>query len=98
DYYVDLQVEPACYFALQAVRTPVAGMITCHGGGFIASGEAGKDRLPVPALPEGSKLLGVEGAGEVQTPIVLPRGVAVKPGDAIFFRHAKAGELAEHFN
>lgn len=98
DYYKDLAVEPACFFAIQAVRNPKPGMVTCHGGGFIASGEAGKDRLPVPALPEGSKLLGVEGAGEVQTPVILPAGVDVKPGDPIFFRHAKAGELAEHFN
>lgn len=98
DYYKDLRVEPACFFAIQAVRNPKPGMVTCHGGGFIASGEAGKDRLPVPALPEGAKLLGVEGAGEVQTPVILPAGVEVKPGDPVFFRHAKAGELAEHFN
>lgn len=98
DYYKDLTVEPACFFAIQAVRNPKPGMVTCHGGGFIASGEAGRDRLPVPALPAGSTLLGVEGAGEVQTPVVLPEGVTVKVGDLIFFRHAKAGELAEHFN
>lgn len=98
DYYKDLVVEPACFFALQAVRNPKPGMVTCHGGGFVASGEAGKDRLPIPALPEGAKLLGVEGAGEVQTPVILPPGVDVKIGEPVFFRHAKAGELAEHFN
>jgi D-serine deaminase-like pyridoxal phosphate-dependent protein len=98
DYYKDLTVEPACYFAIQAVRHPMPGMVTCHGGGFVASGEAGKDRLPVPALPAGSKLLDLEGAGEVQTPVVLPPGVEVKLGEPVFFRHAKAGELAEHFN
>lgn len=98
DYYKDLSVEAACWFAIQAVRRPKPGMVTCHGGGFIASGEAGKDRLPVPALPEGAKLVGVEGAGEVQTPVILPPGVDVKLGDPVFFRHAKAGELAEHFN
>jgi D-serine deaminase-like pyridoxal phosphate-dependent protein len=40
----------------------------------------------------------MEGAGEVQTPVVLPEGVKVALGDPIFFRHAKAGELAEHFD
>jgi D-serine deaminase-like pyridoxal phosphate-dependent protein len=97
-YYRDLDLQPAAYFALQVVRKPVAGMVTCHGGGYVASGEAGPDRLPVPALPPGAKLLGFEGAGEVQTPVVLPHGVEMKLGEPFFFRHAKAGELAEHFN
>jgi D-serine deaminase-like pyridoxal phosphate-dependent protein len=96
-YYRDLDLTPAAYFALQVVRRPADGMVTCHGGGYIASGEMGLDRLPVPALPPGGKLLGFEGAGEVQTPIVLPKGVDVAPGEPYFFRHAKAGELAEHF-
>jgi D-serine deaminase-like pyridoxal phosphate-dependent protein len=97
-YYRDLHLEPAAYFALQVVRKPAPGMVTCHGGGYVASGEAGVDRLPTPSLPEGSKLLGFEGAGEVQTPVVLPSGVDVPLGAPVFFRHAKAGELAEHFN
>ena len=42
-------------------------------------------------------MIGFEGAGEVQTPVVLPRGVDVALGEPFFFRHAKAGELAEHF-
>jgi D-serine deaminase-like pyridoxal phosphate-dependent protein len=53
--------------------------------------------LPVPYLPAGARLLAQEGAGEVQTPVVLPRGVEVALGDPIFFRHAKAGELCERF-
>ncbi len=96
-YYRDLQLEPAAYFALQAVRKPSARIVTCHGGGYVASGEAGPDRLPLPALPHGLRLLPFEGAGEVQTPVLLPDGVDVSLGDAILFRHAKAGELAEHF-
>ena len=40
----------------------------------------------------------LEGAGEVQTPISLKTSQIVNLGDPIFFRHAKAGELAEHFN
>jgi D-serine deaminase-like pyridoxal phosphate-dependent protein len=97
-YYRDLELEPAAYFALQVVRRPTAGMVTCHGGGYVASGEAGPDRLPRPALPEGASLLPIEGAGEVQTPVKLPEGVDVPIGAPVFFRHAKAGELAEHFS
>jgi D-serine deaminase-like pyridoxal phosphate-dependent protein len=43
------------------------------------------------------KLLNQEGAGEVQTPVQLPAGQNVSIGDPLFFRHAKAGELAERF-
>jgi D-serine deaminase-like pyridoxal phosphate-dependent protein len=98
DYYRDLVVEPAAFFALQVVRQPGRRVVTCHGGGLVASGEAGPDRLPVPALPQGLKLIPLEGAGEVQTPLVVPEGVEIRLGDPVFFRHAKAGELAEHFS
>jgi D-serine deaminase-like pyridoxal phosphate-dependent protein len=94
----DLELVPAAYFALQVVRAPAPGIVTCHGGGYVASGAAGLDRLPRPALPEGLALMPHEGAGEVQTPLRLSRGVDLRLGDPVFFRHAKAGELAEHFN
>ena len=54
---------------------------------------------PCPALPAGLALLDLEGAGEVQTPVRVPAGAVDRElaiGDPIFFRHAKAGELAEH--
>jgi D-serine deaminase-like pyridoxal phosphate-dependent protein len=98
DYYADFAVEPAIHFALQVVRRPADGIVTCHGGGYIASGETGRDRQPVPALPAGLTLLPREGAGEVQTPVHVPPGAELRIGDPIFFRHAKAGELAEHAN
>jgi D-serine deaminase-like pyridoxal phosphate-dependent protein len=98
DYYADLRLAPAAWFALQVVRRPAPGLVTCHGGGFVASGDGGADRLPRPGLPAGCRLLPLEGAGEVQTPVRLPSGVTLRLGDPIFFRHAKAGELAEHFN
>jgi len=98
DHYVDVPLVPAAYFALQIVRRPTASIVTCAGGGYIASGAAGADRLPIPALPEGASLLPLEGAGEVQTPVRLPAHVQIALGDPFFFRHAKAGELAEHFN
>jgi len=98
DHYADVPLLPAAYFALQVVRRPTASIVTCMGGGYIASGAVGADRLPIPALPEGCKLLPLEGAGEVQTPVQLATGVHVALGDPLFFRHAKAGELAEHFS
>jgi D-serine deaminase-like pyridoxal phosphate-dependent protein len=98
DGYRGLTLRPAAYFALQVVRRPAARIATCHGGGYIASGAAGRDRLPLPALPEGLRLLSLEGAGEVQTPVELAAGVELDLGDPVFFRHAKAGELAEHFS
>jgi D-serine deaminase-like pyridoxal phosphate-dependent protein len=99
DAYRGLSLTPAVYFALQVVRRPSAGVLTCHGGGYVASGRAGRDRLPVPALPAGLRLSTLEGAGEVQTPLELDSAARAELalGDPVFFRHAKAGELAEHF-
>jgi D-serine deaminase-like pyridoxal phosphate-dependent protein len=68
------------------------------GGGFVASGPAGKDRLPVPWAPPGLHLTGLEGAGEVQTPLTGPGAATLAIGDLVWFRHAKGGELAEHTN
>ena len=98
DYYRHLRLEPALCFALQVVRRPRAGMVTCHGGGYVASGEPGQDRLPLPYLPEGLQLTRMEAVGEVQTPLSVPAGLKLFPGDPVFFRHAKAGELAERFS
>ncbi|HKA89686.1 MAG TPA: alanine racemase [Haliangiales bacterium] len=97
DGYRDLDVEPALYFALPVARRPAPGIVTCLGGGYVASGGAGPDRLPLPVWPAGARLLPREGAGEVQTPVVLPRGVDVAPGEPVLFRPAKSGELAERF-
>ena len=40
----------------------------------------------------------MEGAGEVQTPLLGERAGALAVGDRVWFRHAKAGELCERFN
>ncbi|MEO7110406.1 MAG: alanine racemase [Polyangiaceae bacterium] len=98
DHYDALDLTPAIFFALQVVRRPTDDIVTCHGGGLVASGKSGVDRLPIPWLPGGLSLLPLEGAGEVQTPIALKNGQIVELGHPAFFRHAKAGELAEHFN
>ncbi|MDI1483479.1 alanine racemase [Polyangium sp. y55x31] len=97
DHYDDFRPEPAAFFALQVTRRPAPGFVTCQGGGLVASGAAGPDRLPIPYLPEGLALLDLEGAGEVQTPLAVPPHVTLAPGDPVFFRHAKAGELATFF-
>lgn len=97
DYYSNIRFEPACFFALQAVRRSDPGFVTCQGGGYIASGEPGWDRVPRPWRPEGARLIPAEGTGEVQTPLRLRRADDVALGDPVLFRHAKAGELAERF-
>jgi D-serine deaminase-like pyridoxal phosphate-dependent protein len=98
-HFREVEFKPSAFFALQAVRKPAPGIITCHGGGYAASGSAGPDKLPVPVFPEGLKLIPMEGAGEVQTPLSLPEnGPDIKIGDTVIFQHAKAGELCERFN
>jgi D-serine deaminase-like pyridoxal phosphate-dependent protein len=97
DHFRALQHLPALFFALSAVRRPAPNLVTCGFGGYIASGPAGLDRLPQPVFPHGMQLLPHEGAGEVQTPLRLAPGTRVALGDPLFFRHAKAGELAERF-
>ena len=93
DRYRAFVPNPALYFALPVARRPARDIATLFGGGYVASGPAGKSRLPTPV---GYKLLGTEGAGEVQTPIRGARGVKI--GDRVWFRHAKAGEMLERFD
>lgn len=97
DYYSNIQPEPACFFALQVCRSSDPGFVTCAGGGYLASGEVGQDKAPVPYLPAGLQQVSTEGFGEVQTPLRLPTGMTLPLGAPVLFRHAKAGELAEHF-
>lgn len=98
DGFAHFHHAPAAGFVLPVVRRPAHGFVTCHGGGYIASGSAGPEKLPQPIYPEGLSLLPSEGAGEVQTPLVVAPGTSIGLGDMVFFRHAKAGELCEHFN
>lgn len=90
-------LEPACFFALEVTRLPAPGLATCLGGGYVASGPPGRDRVPLPVWPPGASLLPMEMTGEVQTPLRVPSGVALRLGDVVLFRHAKAGEIAERF-
>ncbi|MGW8824644.1 amino acid deaminase/aldolase [Paenibacillus lautus] len=97
DHYASFRYKPAAAYAVEVVRIPKAGIVTCMGGGYTASGTADKDKLAKPYLPSGLKLFPLEGAGEVQTPLRLPAHVGLGLGDPVFFRHAKAGELCERF-
>jgi D-serine deaminase-like pyridoxal phosphate-dependent protein len=98
DYYRSFRLEPAVFYAIPVVRRPVPGVFTCHGGGFIASGAVDGTKAPVVHLPAGGYLDTQEGAGEVQTPIrFADADPELTLGDPVFLRHAKAGELLEHF-
>jgi D-serine deaminase-like pyridoxal phosphate-dependent protein len=98
DHYQSFEPRPAAYFGLRVARRPSGSIATVAGGGFVASGPAASDRLPVPWAPPGLHLTGLEGAGEVQTPLTGPGAATLAIGDLVWFRHAKGGELAEHTN
>ena len=98
DSYRSLDLRPAALFALPVVRRPAPGVVTVLGGGYVASGAPGRDRLPTPVLPAGLRLTGTEGAGEVQTPLRGAAADGLRIGDRVWFRHAKAGELCERFD
>jgi D-serine deaminase-like pyridoxal phosphate-dependent protein len=97
DTYRSLDLTPAAFFCLPIVRRPHPGIATALGGGYIASGAPGRDRLPQPYMPVGLTLDSDEGAGEVQTPLVGAAAKKLRVGDRVYMRHAKAGELCERF-
>ena len=97
DYYTNLALSPAAYFGLSITRRSQDHWHTCQSGGFVASGAPGWDRMPRIEFPPGAALSPLEACGEVQTP-VRTRQSQKELGSCVLFRHAKAGELAEHFN
>jgi D-serine deaminase-like pyridoxal phosphate-dependent protein len=98
DSYSRFSLTPAAGFTLPIVRRPAPGVVTALGGGYVASGAPGEDRLPVPWLPEGLHLDRHEGAGEVQTPLLGQAALKLRIGHRVYMRHAKAGELCERFD
>ena len=96
DGYETLDLQPAAGFALRVVRQFSEDTFVLQGGGYIASGAVGVDRLPSFVESERFSFLALEGAGEVQSPIV-DKQAALKIGDTVYLRHAKAGELCERF-
>ncbi|MDM4763416.1 alanine racemase [Galbitalea sp. SE-J8] len=96
DHYTAFSPAPAAAFVLPVVRKPAPGLATLLGGGWIASGPPGPDRLPRLEWPTGLAMLPREMAGEVQTPVSGPAAAALRVGDRVWARHTKAGELSEH--
>lgn len=97
DRYRSFTPRPAMFFALSTVRRPTSKIATLFAGGYIASGPTGPTRVPTPVWPAGLAMLRTEGAGEVQTPVTGLAAGALRIGDRVWFRHAKAGELCERF-
>jgi D-serine deaminase-like pyridoxal phosphate-dependent protein len=98
DRYASFSLTPAAMFAMPVVRKPSPSIATLLGGGYPASGAAGRDRLPAPHLPRGLRVDPLEGAGEVQTPVTGSAAASLRVGANVYLRHAKAGELCERFN
>ncbi|MBP6685737.1 MAG: amino acid deaminase/aldolase, partial [Leucobacter sp.] len=98
DNYRDFSPAPAVAFALDVVRRPNPDTATLLGGGWIASGPAGADRLPQLVWPEGLRFAPREGAGEVQSPVIGAAASNMRPGDRVWLRHTKSGEPMEHSN
>lgn len=96
DHYTRFRLTPAAFFVLSVVRRPSPKFATVLGGGWVASGAVGPDRLPQPVWPANLLLTATEGAGEVQTPLTGKGVKKLTIGDRVWFRHAKAGELCEH--
>ncbi|GAC48416.1 alanine racemase [Gordonia aichiensis] len=95
DGYRRFQPAPALTFGLDVTRRPARRIITCAGGGWIASGPPAPDRLPRPVWPAGLSYIGTEAAGEVQTPLTGDAASSLVPGDRVWFRHTKSGEVCE---
>lgn len=98
DHYSRFSLKPAAGFALPIVRKPATKVATALGGGYLASGSGDAGRLPAPWLPPGLEFDPEEGAGEVQTPLIGDAAAELEVGDRAYLRHAKAGELCEHFD
>ena len=96
DQFGDIDHVPAAFFVCQVSRIPDMGWATVNSGGWIASGPPAADRVPVPVHPAGLSYSATEGAGEVQTPLHGDAARSLHIGDAVWFRHAKAGEMTEH--
>ncbi|MFD1374993.1 alanine racemase [Micrococcus antarcticus] len=98
DSYRAFRPTPALYLGFPVVRRPDERTVTILGGGWAASGPAGKDRLPTIEHPKKLRYLAMEGAGEVQTPLTGPSAHRIAIGDTVWLRHAKSGEPAERVN
>src|SRR5699024_7182473 len=74
DGYHGFCPRPALLLGLSVVRRPARGVATLLGGGWVASGVPGADRLPTIHHPPGLRFAPQEAAGEVQTPVTAKAG------------------------
>lgn len=95
DNYKTFTPTPAEWFVVPVVRRPGPNTVTVAGGGRVASGPTGKDRLPVIDWPRDLKMAALEGPGEVQTPLTGPAARNLQLGSHVWMRHAKGGEQCE---
>jgi D-serine deaminase-like pyridoxal phosphate-dependent protein len=98
DSFRAFRPAPALFLGFPVVRRPDEQTVTILGGGWVASGPSGKDRLPKIEHPKKLRFLALEGAGEVQTPLTGPAAHRIAIGERVWLRHAKAGEPAERVN
>ncbi|MEN0086526.1 MAG: amino acid deaminase/aldolase [Leifsonia sp.] len=98
DTYRAFHPAPAASFALSVVRRPNPETATLLGGGWIASGPPGPDRMPSLEWPIGLSMVAREMAGEVQTPVTGAAASVLRIGDRVWLRHTKSGELSEHLD
>ena len=98
DAYTRLPARPAALFALPVVRKPSPAVATVLGGGYLASGPADAARLPPPFLPPGLASTSRREPGRCRHRCSAPPRDALRVGDRVWFRHAKAGELCERFD
>ena len=98
DTYRAFKPRPAALFALPVVRKPSPKLATVLGGGYPASGAAGRDRLPRPFLPPASSSTRARARARCRRRCAGKAAAGLRVGDRVWFRHAKAGELCERFD
>lgn len=97
DSFTSFTPEPALFCGWSVVRRPNRRTATVLGGGLIATGPPGPDRVPTLHWPSGLTFHPQEGAGEVQSPVIGGAADQLRIGDTVWMRPAKAGEPAERF-
>ncbi|MDN5582280.1 MAG: alanine racemase [Corynebacterium sp.] len=95
DHYSAFRPVSAQWFVLPVARRPAPDIVTVAGGGRIASGPPGADRVPVVDYPRGLRMSATEGAGEVQTPLRGAVAPALDLGAHGWLRPAHARAQAE---
>ena len=77
---------------------PAEGIVTAYGGGYVASGPPGWSRVPSPLAEQGLELIAARGRARCRRRCEGAGADRLALGDRVWFRHAKAGELAERFD